>query len=330
MLKAVGLNEQQERVYRALLEFPGEPPAALGARLALSAQEMDAALSSLETLGLVSRGPGSSSPVPAPPDVAVEALITRRQEELGRARLAAAQLAKTFRSVTRHSPAELVEVIAGREPVRTRFEQLQLGARKEVLVFDKPPYASPIGANKLELEYLGRGVANRSVYDTLSLEVPGQVEWLSEVVPAGEQARVFPGLPLKLAIADRKLGLVPISIEEPSMQEGALLVHPSGLLDALVALLETLWKQSIPIEQALLPPGEGASAVISPDKGRAPGPEDRRLLALMAAGLTDEAIARQLGIGSRTVRRRTSALMRALGVQTRFQAGLQAAKRGWL
>jgi DNA-binding NarL/FixJ family response regulator len=55
--------------------------------------------------------------------------------------------------------------------------------------------------------------------------------------------------------------------------------------------------------------------------------EDRRIIALLLSGLTDEAIARQLGVSYRTARRRIAALIERLGVHTRFQAGVQAALR---
>ena len=42
------------------------------------------------------------------------------------------------------------------------------------------------------------------------------------------------------------------------------------------------------------------------------------------------AVARNLGLSLRTVRRRIAALMNDLGVDTRFQAGVEAARRGWL
>lgn len=48
------------------------------------------------------------------------------------------------------------------------------------------------------------------------------------------------------------------------------------------------------------------------------------------AGLTDETIARQLGLGERTLRRRITGLTTRLGATSRFQAGAQAARRGWL
>ena len=41
-------------------------------------------------------------------------------------------------------------------------------------------------------------------------------------------------------------------------------------------------------------------------------------------------IARKLGISLRTVRRRMAELMSDLGADTRFQAGVEAVRRGWL
>lgn len=58
--------------------------------------------------------------------------------------------------------------------------------------------------------------------------------------------------------------------------------------------------------------------------------DDRRLLTLLSAGLTDHAIARDLGVSERTVRRRITRLQAVLGGRTRFQLGVQAARRGWL
>ena len=54
------------------------------------------------------------------------------------------------------------------------------------------------------------------------------------------------------------------------------------------------------------------------------------LLRQLAAGAEDEQIARTLGLSLRTVRRRISQLMIELGADTRFQAGAEAARRGWL
>ena len=54
------------------------------------------------------------------------------------------------------------------------------------------------------------------------------------------------------------------------------------------------------------------------------------LLTMLSAGMTDEAIARQLGVSARTVQRRISDLMETLGSRNRFQAGVQAVRHGLL
>ncbi len=50
----------------------------------------------------------------------------------------------------------------------------------------------------------------------------------------------------------------------------------------------------------------------------------------LAHGARDEEIARSLGISLRTVRRRVAVMMTELGVDSRFQAGVEAVRRGWL
>ncbi|WP_306216054.1 response regulator transcription factor, partial [Actinoplanes sp. RD1] len=60
------------------------------------------------------------------------------------------------------------------------------------------------------------------------------------------------------------------------------------------------------------------------------GPQERRLLALLASGSTDAVIAKTFGWSVRTVQRHLHELMERLGARTRFQAGMEAVRRGWL
>ena len=68
---------------------------------------------------------------------------------------------------------------------------------------------------------------------------------------------------------------------------------------------------------------------------RTPGVDGARrtalpLLVLMAGGAVDEQIARALGVSVRTVRRRIATLLAELGADSRFQAGAEAVRRGWI
>jgi len=121
-------------------------------------------------------------------------------------------------------------------------------------------------------------------------------------------------VPLKLAVADRAAAILPLTRESGTMVDSALVVHTSTLLDALIELFELLWSRAVPVSA-----GDAA--------GERP---DQQLVTLLAAGLKDEAIARQLGVSLRTVHRRTGDLLGRMGARTRFQAGLQAARLGLL
>jgi DNA-binding NarL/FixJ family response regulator len=134
----------------------------------------------------------------------------------------------------------------------------------------------------------------------------------------GEVARLSENLPTKMLIVDHGRGIVPLNDVEPGVH-GVALIEASPLLDALVALFEVLWLTATPIADSSTDEGENGL-----------GPDSHSLLTLLAADLKDEAIARQLGISRRTVQRRIRALMDLLGVQSRRQIPLQAARRGYL
>ncbi|MPZ97701.1 MAG: hypothetical protein GEU96_22965 [Propionibacteriales bacterium] len=123
-------------------------------------------------------------------------------------------------------------------------------------------------------------------------------------------------LPMKLFMVDDRFAVLPLQREPAG---AVLIVHASSLVDALGNLFDGLWQRAIPLDPAT---AWSAAAESSP-----PDDVDRRLVALQLSGLTDQATARQLGVSYRTAQRRIAGLIEALGVHTRFQAGVQAAFR---
>ncbi|MGH2806557.1 MAG: LuxR C-terminal-related transcriptional regulator, partial [Actinomycetota bacterium] len=211
--------------------------------------------------------------------------------------------------------------------------QMQLLAKDEVLVCDRPPYAIAIERelghaaaveNPTELESLARGITHKAIYDTTALEVRGRVPSMKRLLAAGEQARTLSDVPTKLAIADRKLALLPLNMLVADEELESVLVHPSSLLDALVALFEALWERSMPLTF------EDATTDSREATGRDISARDQNILSLLSAGLSDQAVAKQLGVGIRTVQRSVNVLMDRLNARTRFQASLLASKKGWL
>lgn len=324
-LEVLGVTGPQESAYRLLLSHPGCSISEMSRRLGLGRYSVRTAIGGLERLGLVSEGPGPQ-PVffPVAPDVAMEALILRRQADLERARAWAKRLMDDFNEGRKAEPAGLVEIVSGVEAVHRRFEQLQRGARHRVQVLDTPPYAGPGGTpNRVEIEALARGVEYRGIYDKAALEAaPGTINAIARYVAAGEQARFLPRLPLKLATIDTDFGYVPLAVSQPDIAR-FMVIRPCSLLDALFYVFDILWERATPImlgdERS---PGDSG-------EDRNGSAVDTRLLNLLAAGMTDQAAARHLGLSYRTTRRRIAGLMDALGARSRFQAGIQAARKGW-
>jgi DNA-binding CsgD family transcriptional regulator len=127
--------------------------------------------------------------------------------------------------------------------------------------------------------------------------------------------RLLPSLPTRMIL----IGATHAVLPEPLgyADEPRSLVRQPGLVHALTLWFEALWEQASPV----FDDAQGADG--RPD-------DDRFLLRLLGDGARDEQIARILGISLRTVRRRVAAMMTELGVDSRFQAGVEAVRRGWL
>jgi DNA-binding IclR family transcriptional regulator len=321
MLSTLGLTQVDQQVYEVLVEHGPLTAADLRAELDLTPQRLRRVLKRLRDKGMVTRSPGRPERFGAvPPDVALGALFLERESELKRARLFADHLHdRHIESVARRHPAELVEVVHGAEAISRRVEQVMRSARSQVRFIDKPPYAQPPRAlHPVERDLLGEGVGFLGIYDHQALKAHDLLADLEAGVTLGEQARVVAEAPMKMILADRHLGLIPLRTDRPAITS-AVVVHRSALLDALGALFACLWDQAVPLALPGSPPaGAGALA-----------PEDARLLALLTTGLPDRSIAKQLGLSYRTFQRRLHALMANLDAHTRFQAGLRAAARGW-
>ncbi|WP_035794080.1 LuxR C-terminal-related transcriptional regulator [Kitasatospora mediocidica] len=307
----LGLAADEELVYLHLLGTTAGTAQQVGAALGLGTERALAALAALAVHGLVER-PGGDGTLwsAAAPDVALEELLLRREVELRRTRGRINELMRTYRRSRPGSQAgELVEIISGRDSVAELWRSLQLGVRGQLRVMDKPPYIRRSDP-ELELAMLARGVRLMTVYESRVLREPSRLAEIYPVMEAGELARVLPELPLKLALVDDRWALLPVS--SGTELESVLLVRPSSLLDALAGLFELYWSR--------------AMRMPAPESAELPQDRHRQLLALLAAGLTDESIARQMGVSTRTVQRWVRELMDRFGARTRFQAGIQAAR----
>jgi DNA-binding NarL/FixJ family response regulator len=190
---------------------------------------------------------------------------------------------------------------------------MQQSAVREVRAFDRPPYVHTAG-NPIEPGVLARGVRWRAVYHPEALQVPDALAEIRSLVAQGEQARMLTDVPFKMCLVDDRVAMVELDPESAAVRSA--LVYPSALLQALTLVFESCWQRAVPVDAAA-----GRPEISD---------EDRRLLTLLAAGVKDDAIGRQLGLSVRTMRRRVRRLLDLLDARTRFQAGIEATRRNWI
>ena len=305
LLVGLGMTAVQRAVYGQLCRLGAAGPDELAERTGLSTALVLRVLGALQAHGLAVPVAGTTPTwAPAAPAEALENLVLDQEERVRALRAQVDELVAAHRG---GSAGEVVVPIRGRQAIRERWQRLQAGARERLSLLDRPPHVQRYDPGT-ELPMLSRRVTTRVIYERRSLVEPDALDQVRRLASAGEQARVSGELPHKLAIADDRWALLPVS--HGTELDDALLVRPSTLLDALVATFELLWARAVPLAGATEPAGA-----------------DGRLVALLAAGFTDDAIARQLGVSPRTVQRRVSELMADLGARNRFQAGIQLASR---
>ncbi|MBT2407697.1 MULTISPECIES: LuxR family transcriptional regulator [unclassified Streptomyces] len=326
-LRRLGISAAAIRLYLALLERAPVRLPELGAVTALTGAELAAAYAELVEAGLGSvAADGRETVAPLPPAAGLQLLGRRRAAELDASCITVAGAFDAFRR--RRSGAfknDLVEVATGEE-IGPRLRQAWASACGQIRQLDSPPYFPIPTATDEALATLARGVTQRVVYSRESLEFPGNlIRSIEPCIAAGEQARVVSSVFVKLIIIDDACALVSLSIQEVDVHHTLLIVQPCGLFSALAALFEQTWHSALPLHASRTPSLRGPAG--PPQR---PLPADRRLLALLAGGVPDQDIARELGISRRTLFRRVELLMARLGATTRFQLALQAQRRGWL
>jgi hypothetical protein len=320
VLSALGMSREDERRYRRLLPLSGSPVTGVAAALGVPPERFSEPLAGLLAAGIVSVEDGHVT-VLSLPEV-VSAAIAREAEAVVRTRDRLDEVARAIPFLTaagsRPGPGEVEdlggidgEVSAGGNALALLTALIEQS--KGDLLFWRPdtwmmPRESAIS------RVVGRAVASgrrsRAIYPSRALhDVP---EVLEARIDEGEEVRLIDHLPTRLFVISGTHAVLP----EPLgfADEPRLLVRQGALVEALTLLFELYWERSVAVPQL-----EGAR------------PEQRTFLVRqLASGVKDEQIARTLGLSLRTVRRRVADLMIELGVDTRFQAGVEAVRRGWL
>lgn len=310
MLQPLGISPQAEAIYVVLAPLESGTLPELANLASAQPEHVDKQLEELRQLGLAAElSPGLWQALPLL-DV-VNALRARRLSELEMASVAAESLHSHLLAAS-ESQADTIKIVVGREAILAARRELCMTAKKEICTFDKPPYVQPrpnatpelLSEDAPEWQALERGTTLRVVYH------PGfdsdRLAELALFAAKGERSRTAP-VPMKLILVDSQVAIIPSMRSYSAGHELRVCITKHAMLvEALQWLFETVWDTAVPINTAGYNEND---------------PRRKMLISLLMTGSTDSAIASQLGINVRSVRRWISDLMDELGVATRLQLG---------
>lgn len=325
MLASLGLDAEAESVYRLMLTQQEWGVTEIAAHLACAEESVRSALDRLAELNLLRRSiqaPGGLRPVS--PDLGFQLLLQRQQahllaqqQQFAESQAAISRLLDEY-SELRTGERHGVEYLQGIDAIQTRLEELAHRSTSECLSFmpgGAQSAASLEASRPLDQDLMERGVRVLTVYlDSVRNDTPS-VEYARWLQDNGGEVRTVPALPLRMVLFDREVALLPV--DPANTKKGAVQLTGPGVLTALAALFEQVWRRA-----ALIGCSQGR------DEAGLTG-QERELLRLLTQGATDEIAAKKLGIGLRTSRRMMSDLMARLGARSRFEAGVLATKAGW-
>ncbi|HEX2133801.1 MAG TPA: LuxR C-terminal-related transcriptional regulator [Actinophytocola sp.] len=187
------------------------------------------------------------------------------------------------------------------------IERLLVGVRQEVM-FLVPYYARTAleFSTTLVTELLRRGGRLRLVLQTDVASVPEVVEYTAWLGTRNVVPRLLDHVPVRALTIDQSIGMV---FEGPTHR----MMYTPSAVRSLCRFTELLWDRATPTPESV---------------ASLPTPRVERILRLLAGGLTDEAVARKIGVSVRTVRNDIASSMSEMSAQSRFQAGVHAAQLG--
>ena len=255
----LGLSPYEARVMLALLRLGQANTAQLARHSGVPRTSTYQVLEELNRKGLAQRCSVEGPAVWASPgrDEVFDRLDAAEEERLRlhRARTSHLRdvLAQTFPEAP-EAAGPYVHVIQGAAAVSTIYDKLLAEVQEELLVFNRPPYSFPPDeVNSAVLDALRRGVASRVLYQGPQWHEPaaeGFRRAMSTYHEAGVDGRLVDELPIKLAIADRKVAL--LAMTDPVLPEigfpTTLLVEHPGFATLQAQAFERLWESAKPIE----------------------------------------------------------------------------------
>ena len=260
---------------------------------------------------------------PVEPATALRLLLGHRQGELmdrhERIMIGWQRLAALLPPAFDGAPTERadgIRVMTNFDEVLTRAAELYPSPKQRLRGTETGTFPTQPTRNRLRTPPPGAlraGVRFQMIYHAGYLDTKVGSEIIRDSARSGEEVRLRGRMPIKMLHVDDSIALVGIG----PMARSALLIRSDAILAMLAEWFDLLWTDP--------------ATVRLPDDMSEQSPDDLQLRILRMMPTDDDtAIARRLQLSVSTVRRHIKALYTMLGVNSRFAAGMVAAKRGWI
>lgn len=220
--------------------------------------------------------------------------------------VAADLLAGLYRQISLADQSS-VEVVLGGPAVAALTYGAAAACRAEALSLEPRQSHGPLAertiGDQIDLALAARGV-RQWVVIAQSVASRSDAWVLEELARAGQPPRYNPAVPARMLVFDRRQLF--LAVDPANTRAGAYTSQDPDIVASARRLFAVLWECGVP------PP------VSDPDDT----PADQLgqlVLHALGDGLKDEAIARRLGVSTRTVRRAVARLQQQHGASSRFQ-----------
>jgi DNA-binding CsgD family transcriptional regulator len=329
VLKALGLDAVCIQVYLTMHSAPYADASQIADRLDLQLPEVSDALDELSDLTLLRPGlPPTSGLRPVSIERAIQTLLRQQSEQLKTQSESLATLQSAMKELLESRPLGHegfdrvdVETITGADPAQSYIEQLMLRATEGVssIMPSRTISAEMLeAARSFDEDICRRGVHARAIYHQAIKSDRRTLEYVRWLVSLGAEIRFAPVVPVRLLLFDQATAV--LLRREPQLPTEMFVVREPAILKPMIELYEMSWAAAEPLDDFMPKPSDD----------KEPTAQELALLRLLAAGSTDEAVGKRLGVSVRTVRRIMADLMERLEASSRFEAGHKATQRGWL
>ena len=252
-LQDIGLNAYESRAYLVLIGHSHFKALEVAGRARIPRQKIYEVLDSLVEKGFVRVVQGKAKQFSAvEPRLALDSYLQRRKErfhkELDERQRLAGMLGDDLDAIfasgnVGSGPLDYLRIVTDTAQTAEEYRRMLKQCAVEYLEFARPPYGSDPGREPIVLELLEREVSCRLVFDAKTVD-EGAVPALEK---AGASIRRSQNLPMKLALFDRRRGMISLSDPVVSNPEvTALVFEHESLASAMASLFEDFWKRSEP------------------------------------------------------------------------------------